>query len=755
MLPRSLPRTPSVSESLRTSSTIENPGFFRRIWLWLLSNQTVIALGSLFWLAWRSGTQPRRIGYPCQQAAAANVSALVLGLVPSAVIERYHRRHGAADGRNGRFARRALVLGRTLFAASLVFLVCWGGAKAYNFAAEAMAVKVSAAIPPTLPSPTSEQGEVLSPRLLAPSANEAIVAYRRDATPGKWSAPNYRYSITSPYDEAVNPAYGLVWQTVADLHLGPPENPLRDLVAPGDKVVIKLNIVKADPVTFVPPAFARPIVDMCAIAGAAEITLADAHGESVDSYSYMDTAGYTDNGDTSFLGGLRLRWPGITIRRMNMHDRSNWRWVTLGTGAGGASAYVGSGYSATDLYRYWAYPSQRPLYFGTSSTPRVDSIGVPNTGNVLGWWAMSNWILGSDVVINVGKMKVHWHSVNTICMKNWVGTTLHCTYTSDMQWDHRVSHYVNYASNYQKIFGDDVLWRDLGDLMRATLYWKDGTMHSTPVRKYLAICDAIACGETSLHSPTPYVLGAVLASVDPVALDAVGSRLMGYDWRPKNIGGEWKGGIPVINNQQYVSAGYPLGTSTATKIRVVGDLITSAVNHVFDFDSTFNPSRTWADWDATKMTDFSPPSMGLIALASNASATIVRASATGASAAFATYGDDGNGAPYAVKLAQRPGSDIWEGTLPAGVTSATVTAQDDNLNGSTGTSGQKADFDQDGDVDLSDFGFFQTCFNGPNRPTPFTSCVLSDFDGDDDVDLSDFSVLLSCFNGPNRPPACP
>jgi hypothetical protein len=72
------------------------------------------------------------------------------------------------------------------------------------------------------------------------------------------------------------------------------------------------------------------------------------------------------------------------------------------------------------------------------------------------------------------------------------------------------------------------------------------------------------------------------------------------------------------------------------------------------------------------------------------------------------------------------------------------------------------DADGDRDVDLSDFGVFQSCFNGPNRP--FNVAVPSDarkckcFDtepagGDGDVDLADFGKFQACFNGPNRPPA--
>jgi len=65
-----------------------------------------------------------------------------------------------------------------------------------------------------------------------------------------------------------------------------------------------------------------------------------------------------------------------------------------------------------------------------------------------------------------------------------------------------------------------------------------------------------------------------------------------------------------------------------------------------------------------------------------------------------------------------------------------------------------ADFDDDGDVDLTDFTAFQACFNGPNR-APHSSCKIdADFDGDGDVDLNDFTVFQGCFNGPNRTPRC-
>jgi M6 family metalloprotease-like protein len=65
-----------------------------------------------------------------------------------------------------------------------------------------------------------------------------------------------------------------------------------------------------------------------------------------------------------------------------------------------------------------------------------------------------------------------------------------------------------------------------------------------------------------------------------------------------------------------------------------------------------------------------------------------------------------------------------------------------------------ADFDKDGDVDLSDYGHLLGCFNGPSRPYANPDCDDADLDNDGDVDLSDYGIFLDCFNGPNRPPNC-
>jgi hypothetical protein len=63
------------------------------------------------------------------------------------------------------------------------------------------------------------------------------------------------------------------------------------------------------------------------------------------------------------------------------------------------------------------------------------------------------------------------------------------------------------------------------------------------------------------------------------------------------------------------------------------------------------------------------------------------------------------------------------------------------------------DFDCDGDVDLSDFGYFQACYTGPGVPQLDPICQRAKLDDlDDDVDLDDFGIMQSCMTGAGIPP---
>ena len=67
-----------------------------------------------------------------------------------------------------------------------------------------------------------------------------------------------------------------------------------------------------------------------------------------------------------------------------------------------------------------------------------------------------------------------------------------------------------------------------------------------------------------------------------------------------------------------------------------------------------------------------------------------------------------------------------------------------------------ADHDMDGDVDLADFGWFQSCRSGARVPPPTVPCRCVDFDDDNDVDSLDFATFMVCLLGPEVPanPSC-
>jgi hypothetical protein len=67
-----------------------------------------------------------------------------------------------------------------------------------------------------------------------------------------------------------------------------------------------------------------------------------------------------------------------------------------------------------------------------------------------------------------------------------------------------------------------------------------------------------------------------------------------------------------------------------------------------------------------------------------------------------------------------------------------------------------ADFDQDGDVDLEDFGHLQRCFSGPGVVQSDALCLNTRLDEDEDVDQADFGIFQLCLSGANQPadPSC-
>jgi len=105
-------------------------------------------------------------------------------------------------------------------------------------------------------------------------------------------------------------------------------------------------------------------------------------------------------------------------------------------------------------------------------------------------------------------------------------------------------------------YGNDTLWRTVLDLNKVLLYANpDGSLRPEApanTKPYLSIVDGVIAGEgDGPEAPTPRSTGVLLAGTNPVAVDLLCARLMGFDWEL----------IPALRNafriRRYAVAGFP------------------------------------------------------------------------------------------------------------------------------------------------------------------------------------------------------
>ncbi len=85
--------------------------------------------------------------------------------------------------------------------------------------------------------------------------------------------------------------------------------------------------------------------------------------------------------------------------------------------------------------------------------------------------------------------------------------------------------------------GNDTTWRMVLDLNRALRYADGtGTLNDSPRRRYFSILDGIVAGDgNGPMDTTPKPCGVVLAGTDPLSVDLVCVRLMGFDYEKMRL----------------------------------------------------------------------------------------------------------------------------------------------------------------------------------------------------------------------------
>jgi uncharacterized protein (DUF362 family) len=368
-------------------------------------------------------------------------------------------------------------------------------------------------------------------------------------------------------------------------------NPLKELMKPGDSVVIKPNLVfdkhpdGEDIYSMIThPSVIRAIVDYCYIAlnGKGCLTIADAPVGNCDFenllritklYSikefYEKKAGFTIN-------ILDLR------KTMYLYNKYGFAECETRTTLDGDP----NGYTVIDLGLLSELSSlKEDKTFQGADFNRKETIQHHHKNRHE--YLISNTILHADVIISLPKMKVHKKAGVTLNLKNAIGINgdknylphfrlgspknggdeipddLPLTLRGKLRLERIAFDYFlsknnvlldkilkvmakivttldkNYMADLtQKIcpgdwYFNDTIWRVIVDLNRILVYSdKNGKLLTMPKRRFFSIIDGIIGGEQEGPlKPTPKHCAVLIGGFDPVLVDIVATTLMGFDYK--------------------------------------------------------------------------------------------------------------------------------------------------------------------------------------------------------------------------------
>ncbi len=388
-----------------------------------------------------------------------------------------------------------------------------------------------------------------------------------------------------------NPAYETVRETLALLGLDAQRfdtagwNPLRDIVRPGDTVVLKPNFVRDFRDTNPDPAdcvithgsIVRAMIDyvFIALGGRGRIIIADAPHSDGDFEAIRRQAGLDE------IQHFYQQQAGFGIEVCDLRPEKS---VKIDGVIVGHTPLTGdpAGYVKMDLGTDSAFHEINHLcdrLYGSEYD--MGELHRHHYGQVHEY-LISKTVLSADVVISLPKLKTHKKTGLTVNLKNLVGINGNKNWLphhregtpsegGDQFADDRPLRRIERRTmaGFRQVFpllgplrplvagpikaagkrlfgdtnggtirsgnwyGNDTTWRMCHDLNRILMYADaQGGWHDTPRRRFLSLVDGIIAGEgNGPMDPTPRPAGVVVAGRNPVAVDMACAALMGFDYR--------------------------------------------------------------------------------------------------------------------------------------------------------------------------------------------------------------------------------
>jgi len=440
-----------------------------------------------------------------------------------------------------------------------------------------------------------------------------------------------------PGEAWLGSAPGLLWNALAGLaDDGDPIAFLRTLVPAGGTVLIKPNWV--EPSYWYNGKITHPTLvwQMAAMAAAAvgpegHVLVAEGTAEASD---WGPIVRYTGSDHT--VAGQRAN--GLPVRLVDLDAARNRR----------LSVYLG---------RLSRFASSSQVYFDAHSG-RMGRLGDGRVGRYL----IARPVIDADLVIDFAKAKIHCSAGVTLGLKNLLGVVP----ANDGPYGDNASKDVPHSSADERAEGhvlvaNRTLGYSMADLAAVTTYVaRDGSVQRKAQRNVLYVVDGIVSGGNYQHNPTPKLTGWVAASRDPVALDHVGTRCLGFD-----VG-------KVLSLTPAERGTLHLGTANPSRLAVVYSGPGSFGGY-FTIARKVRAEQVKARWGS--LIDLGRYTVGAYTLL-RPDAETVELRAAKVTAARVEYSAGGH--RWAARLSLvRPG--VWRGAIPAGAEHPRLVAFDSHL----------------------------------------------------------------------------
>lgn len=368
-------------------------------------------------------------------------------------------------------------------------------------------------------------------------------------------------------------------------------NPLGLLVKPGDKILVKPNLVyhenslgqKAEEALITNGSLVRVLCDylVIATAGNCTITIGDAPLQMADFDQIRKISGLDKIESFYAERGIRVEIKDLRLRKTTKGKISG---VVLDD----EIKAIGSDHKIVDLGRYSLHErvctERLKRYRVTCYDPRTMG---ENHKKGVHRYVIAKEALEADCIINIPKLKTHRKAGMTCALKNLVGVNGHKDYLphhafgaiyegGDAYLERNIfkkatekfldkmnalpTYFPKFlfsslgmiSNQLSKIkrndpyfegswWGNDTLWRTILDLNRIIFYSSKNGEFSEKFngKKYMVIVDAVVAGQgEGPLLPQNKEAGCIVVGMNPVATDLICSEIMGFDYYK----------IPVLRN---------------------------------------------------------------------------------------------------------------------------------------------------------------------------------------------------------------